>query len=98
MIMTLRNVTRQIRLALFGALIASLSGTVWANETAGRQPPGFDRVGKTLVGGMRGQQEAVVPESVHARSTGEGRAAARAMVKRKNELTKRMFWIMMSMR
>lgn len=96
--MTLRKVTRQIRLAVFGVLIASLSGAVWANQTAGPQPPGFDRVGKNLVGGMRGHQEPADPESAQFLSAGESKARARALVKRKTELTKRMFWIMMSMR
>jgi hypothetical protein len=67
-----------------------MSTTLWAGQGSGVVAPGYDRVGKNIVGGLRGSQEGMAPAP--ARDAGHGLQA------RKSDLTKRMFWIMLSLR
>lgn len=65
------------------------------------QGPGFDRVGKVVTGGMRGHQIDPAPRAQASRNPELARDTDQAeanLNRRKVELTKRMFWIMLSMR
>jgi hypothetical protein len=88
----MRTVIHSRRLGFVALLIAGclLSMTSWAGQTSGSAAPGYDRVGKNIVGGMRGSQEGVMSAPAPARDAG--------LHARKSDLTKRMFWIMLSLR
>lgn len=95
--MTRKNCSRMLRSSLFGLVLAGALGQTWASDAARSPIVGYDRVGKPLVGGMRGNLDEAGAEA-RSQQMNETEAASKALVKRKTELTKRMFWIMMSMR
>ncbi len=96
--MTLRNFGRIVRISLLWLATIGAWGSASANEVAGPHAPGFDRVGKNVVGGMRGNRQEQVTEAARVRPSDQTEASRRALASRKSELTKRMFWIMLSMR
>jgi hypothetical protein len=87
---------RLLAISLLAILSAWPLAMARADTSRGEAGPGFDRVGKNIVGGMRGQR----PDEADATARGarDGSPAARALAERKGELSKRMFWIMLSMR
>jgi hypothetical protein len=87
---------RFLAITLLATLSAMPSAVARADASRGEGGPGFDRVGKNVVGGMRGQR----PDDAEspARVARDGQPPARALAERKGELSKRMFWIMLSMR
>jgi hypothetical protein len=96
-IMTRQRFTRKSSAGLFGLLLAGALTQAWASDTARSPIPGYDRVGKPVISATRGHLDEAGAE-IRGQQTAEIDASAKALEKRKTELTKRMFWIMMSMR
>lgn len=96
--MTPRNLKKYAVLALFGLTLMNSVGLAWSAGSAGQRAPGYDRVGKNIVGGMRGHQVGLEGAAGRGRTAEDAATEARTLANRKSDLTKRMFWIMLSMR
>jgi hypothetical protein len=86
--------------ALVGLLALAMlthAGNVFSADSQRDAGPGLDRVGKNVVGGMRGiagSNDMLAAQSARLGET----SGERAMAGRKGEFSKRLFWIMLSMR
>lgn len=95
--MTSHYCSHSICAGIFGLALASALGQALASDAARSPLPGYDRVGKPIISGMRGAIDESGAES-RGHPLPEADPANKALNKRKTELSKRMFWIMMSMR
>ena len=95
--MTRQLCSRTFHAGLLGLVLAGVLGPALASEAARSPIPGYDRVGKPIISGTRGNLDEPGAEP-RGHQLSESDAGNKALNKRKSELSKRMFWIMMSMR
>lgn len=86
---------------IMGVALFLATAGVQADTSKVNSGPGFDRVGKVVTGGMRGNRIDAGLRAHASRNVdndGDTDQTDANLNRRKVELTKRMFWIMLSMR